>query len=385
MRALIIGAGMGGLTAALALQRVGYEVDVYEQVVENKPVGAAISVWSNGVKCMNYLGLGAQMAELGGQMDFMAYRDGLTGDDMCQFSLAPVTEQTGQRPYPVSRADLQAMLMAQLGPEHLHLGKKMVSIEDDGTQVTATFADGESATGDLLIGADGARSATREYVLGHAVERRYAGYVNFNGLVEIDESVGPADQWTTYVGEGKRVSVMPVSGNRFYFFFDVPLPLGVPYERGSAREVLTEHFEGWAPGVHKLIGLLDPARVNRVEIHDIDPFHTWTKGRVALLGDAGHNTTPDIGQGGCSAMEDAVVLAQSMATNTISVEDSLRRYAERRTERAGDLVLRARKRSDVTHGMDPEATQAWYDGLRTEDGTNVIRGIVSNIIGNPLG
>lgn len=385
MKVIIIGAGMGGLSAGIALKQIGYEVDIYEQVVENKPVGAAISVWSNGVKAMNYLGLEKEMAELGGQMDNMAYIDGFTGETMCQFSMAPLIEDVGQRPYPVARAELQSMLMEAFGLDRIHMGMRMVSIDDDGDSVTATFANGETATGDILIGADGAKSLTREYVLGEDLERRYAGYVNWNGLVEIDEKIGPADQWTTYVGDGKRASVMPISNNRFYFFFDVPLPVGLEYDRSTAKEVLGEHFAGWAPGVQALIGAIDPLKTNRVEIFDIDPFHTWVKGRVAILGDAGHNTTPDIGQGGCSAMEDAIVLQWSLRTNTLGIEDALKRYEKGRTERAGDLVLRARKRCDVTHMKDPEITKAWYEELRSEDGTGVLKGIASNIYGNPLG
>ena len=385
MKVIVVGAGMGGLSAAIALRRTGHDVDVYERVVENKPVGAAISLWSNGVKCLNYLGLEQEVAALGGRMDSMAYRDGFTGETMCEFSLAPVTEQTGQRPYPVARADLQAMLMDAFGRDRIFLGMEMVAIADDGEQATVTFANGETATGDLVVGADGIRSRAREYVLGAPVERRYAGYVNVNGLVPVDETIAPATQWTTYVGDGKRVAVMPVAEGRFYFWFDVVVPAGEEYERSRAREMLGKHFAGWAEPVQRLIESLDPATTNRVEIYDIDPFHTWVRGRVALLGDAAHGTTPDIGQGGCSAMEDAVVLAQSLATNTISVEDSLVRYQNRRAERAGELVLRARKRADVTHGKDPAVTQAWYDELRREDGSGIIRGIVGNIVGNPLG
>jgi FAD-dependent urate hydroxylase len=178
---------------------------------------------------------------------------------------------------------------------------------------------------------------------------------------------------------------MPVADGRFYFFFDVPLPAGRTHDRSLTRDVLSGHFTGWAAPVHTLIDLIDPLATNRVEIWDLDPFHTWVKGRVALLGDAGHNTTPDIGQGGCAAMEDAVALQLALRTNTLGVEDALLRYQRRRSERAADLVLRARRRSDVTHGADPAATQAWYDELRTEDGTNIIRGIVSNIEGSLLG
>ena len=120
----------------------------------------------------------------------------------------------------------------------------MTHVEESADSVTAWFDDGTSATGDLLIAADGTHSVIRQHVLGYATERRYAGYVNWNGLVDIDESIAPADQWTTFVGEGKRVSLMPVSGNRFYFFFDVPLPKGLPQDRTTVRDDLQGYFTG---------------------------------------------------------------------------------------------------------------------------------------------
>ncbi|MDO7535684.1 FAD-dependent urate hydroxylase HpxO [Acinetobacter pittii] len=384
MNVVIIGAGMGGLTTGIALKKFGHQVRIFEQTEKILPVGAAISLWSNGVKCLNYLGLTDKIAKLGGQMDDLAYVDGLTGDVMTQFSLQPLIEEVGQRPYPVARADLQNMLMDEFGRDQIYLGKKMVSLEDKADYVEVHFADGSSTQADLLIGADGTHSLTRTYVLGQQVQRRYAGYVNWNGLVEISEDLAPAQQWTTYVGEGKRASLMPVADGKFYFFLDVPLPAGLDNNRDEYKKLLKQYFVDWCQPVQQLIERLDPQKTNRVEIHDIEPFTQFYKGRVVILGDAAHSTTPDIGQGGCQAMEDAIYLARSLQINTLGLEDALRRYQNKRNERANELVLRARKRCDVTHMKDEAVTQAWYEELRREQGGHIMQGIISNIVGNPL-
>ena len=385
MKAIVIGGGIGGMSSAIALEKAGIDVEVYEAVQEMKPVGAAISIWPNGVKCLNALGMKAALRELGGNMAFMAYHDGATGVPLTRFSMAPLVQQVGEYPYPVARAELQAMLIDTFGRERVQFGKRVIQVEQTADGVIATFSDNSQATGDFLIAADGTHSVIREYVLEEKLERRYAGYVNWNGLVTIDERIAPADQWTTFVGDGKRVSLMPVSGNRFYFFFDVPLPRGLPQDRSTVKADLTGYFQGWAESVQQLIAAINPDTTNRVEIHDIEPFSRFVKGRVALLGDAAHSTTPDIGQGGCAAMEDAVVLASTLASHSLGIEDALLRYQARRVERVKDLVLKARKRCDVTHARDPAVTAEWYQSLKNETGERVLAGMCETIEGGPLG
>lgn len=384
MNIIIAGGGIGGLSAALALRRYGHTVQVYERVSEIRPVGAAISIWPNGVKCLNELGLAEQTRAIGGRMQSMAYIDGMTGDIMTSFDLQPLIDAAGERPYPVARAELQAMLMDAVGADSIHLDHALTAIHQSDDQIMATFANGHQVTADLLIGADGTHSVARQYVLGEATPRRYAGYVNWNGLIEQDAALAPADQWTTYVGEGKRVSLMPVAGGRFYFFLDVPMPAGVTVTAGQTRTMLQQQFGHWCQPVRDLIARLDPTRTNRVEIHDIEPFDQWVRGRCVLLGDAAHSTTPDIGQGGCQALEDAIYLARSLTINKLSLTDSLQRYQQRRASRANQLVLRARKRAAVTHAADPAMTAAWYDELRHETGEHIMAGILANITGNPL-
>ncbi|ENV64136.1 hypothetical protein F949_01525 [Acinetobacter junii NIPH 182] len=384
MNIAIVGAGMGGLTAGIALKKFGHQITIYEQAAEILPVGAAISLWSNGVKCLNYLGLTEQIQTLGGEMESLAYIDGLNDQTMTQFDLTPLYKEVGQRAYPVARADLQQLLMETFGLENIKLGMKMTEIEDQSEYVNIHFSDGSQIKADLLIGADGTHSITRKFVLGHQVERRYAGYVNWNGLVEIDEKIAPAQQWTTYVGEGKRVSLMPVAQNRFYFFFDVPIESGLPNQHEQYKAELKKYFKDWCAPVHQLIDCLDEQKTNRVEIHDIEPFMNFYKGRVVLLGDAAHSTTPDIGQGGCQAMEDAIYLARALQINTFGLSDALERYQNKRNDRTKEMVLRARKRCDVTHMKDQKVTEEWYQSLYTEQGSHIMQGIISNIVGNPL-
>lgn len=384
MKALVIGAGIGGLSAAVALKNAGIACEVFEAVKAIKPVGAAISIWPNGVKCMNHLGMGEIMETYGGPMHFMAYHDYRHGEPLTQFSLAPLVERVGHRPCPVSRTELQGEMLNFWGRDNVQFGKRVCDVEARADGVTAYFTDGTTAHGDFLVAADGTHSVLRPYVLGYTPERRYAGYVNWNGLVQIDETIAPATQWTTFVGEGKRVSLMSVSEGRFYFFFDVPLPAGLAEDRTTLRADLMRYFSGWAPQVQRLITAIDPQTTNRIEIHDIEPFDRLVRGKVALLGDAGHSTTPDIGQGGCAAMEDAVVLGEIFRKQH-DIETALRQYETQRCSRVRDLVLKARKRCDITHGKDMALTRAWYQTLKEETGEHIINGLCETIQGGPLG
>jgi FAD-dependent urate hydroxylase len=382
LKVVIIGAGIGGLTAGIALKQAGYEVEIYDRVRELRPVGAGISLWSNGVKVLNRLGLGQEMAKIGGQMDNMQYR-AKTGELLNDIDLLPLIETVGQRPYPVARAELQQLLQTAYS-DKINLDHRCIGIEQDQTSATAIFENGQRATGDLVIAADGIRSILRDIVLGREIQPTYAGYINWNGLVPVSPDLAPSNSWVIYVGEHKRASMMPVSGNRFYFFFDVPLPKETPADPDCYQAELKQHFQGWAEPVQQLIERLDPATTARPPIHDIRPLERYVQGRVALLGDAAHATCPDLGQGGCQALEDCYVLMQYLLTTNISVEYALKRYEQDRQQRANPVVEKARQRAEIIHGKDPNVTEKWYQQLAQEAPSDVTGAISKVIMGGPL-
>jgi FAD-dependent urate hydroxylase len=383
LKTIIIGAGIAGLTTGIALRRMGYTVEIYEKTSKLRPAGAGISLWSNGIKVLNWLGLGDAIAQIGGEMNEMEYRTH-TDEPLSHIDLKPLFEKVGQRPYPVSRTDLQELLINAFGKDDVKLKSCCVAVEENEDSVTAIFGDGHRATGDILIGADGVHSICRTYVAGKPIETCYADYVNWNGIVPASPDLTPLNSWMIYVGEGKRASMMPISDNRFYFFFGAPMPKGTTVEPAQRQDELRELFTGWCSPVQNLINQINPHETNRLEIGDLDPLEKIVKGRVALIGDAAHATTPTLGQGGCQAMEDAEILPRYLIPTNISAPDALHRYQTARKQPTADLVLKARKRTHTIYGKVLENTEEWYKQLKKEDPEAVINSLAKVILAGPF-
>lgn len=372
----VVGAGIGGLTAAIALGQAGHRVTVLDQVRELRPVGAGISLWSNGVKVLDALGLGDALAAVGGDMRRMGYSDP-AGRVLCDFSLDPLVERVGQRPYPVRRSDLQSLLLAAVGDGVVRIGRRCVAVE--GT--TVVLEDGERVAGDLVVAADGTHSRLRAHVVGAPTDREYLGYHNWNGLVPDALALVAPTTWTMHVGDGRRVSTMPVRDGQ-YFFLDVPLPSPDPVAGDDVRTVLRDAFAGWGPAVHRLIDGIDPAGVATVAIYTHAPLPRFVRDRVVLLGDSAHTSAPDLGQGGCMAMEDGLVLARHLSSAP-SIDAALTAYEDERMPRTTEILRRAAQRARLSHAHDPAATEAWYQELDGSEGGEILDGIAKSIVTGP--
>lgn len=336
MRILIIGCGVGGLTAAIALRRAGIDAELYEQADALREVGAGIGLASNALRAFDVLGLGSAIRS----ESVAGVQGSLRKPNGAVLVRIPIDEPSGGvgTVGVLHRAELLALLARQIDSDRIHLGRTCISLEQDGDGVTARFQTGETAYGDALVAADGLRSAIRNQVAGSRPVR-YAGYTAWRSVVECGNTSGltMGETW----GRGRRFGIVPMSRGRVYWFATNNAPERQRDPEGLTKNTLAQMFRGWHEPIEALIEHADEASILRNDIFDIDPLPQFVKGRVGLLGDAAHPMTPNLGQGACQAIEDAVVLAACLKKHG-RVEPALHEYEKRRMPRTRDFVLRSR-------------------------------------------
>jgi FAD-dependent urate hydroxylase len=382
MRIIIVGAGIGGLTAHLVCRRAGFEVEHYERQTDLGPAGAGIVLWPNGVKILLALGLGEGLRQIGHTLERVVTRTN-RGEPLSEMPVGELERKLGAPVYPVSRTNLQSLLVEAVGPGALRLGARCVRVEQTTANATAYFEDGRTATGDVLIGADGIHSVIRKAV-GGEVAPRFTGMINWVGLIAND-GLQPEHVGSEFLGEGKRCGLLPLAGDRVYFGFACALGKGVPAPGAGRRSQLRALFGGWPAPIPAVINRLDKADLKYLEIHDLPPLPRWSQGRLALLGDAAHATAPTLGQGGCQAMEDAIWLGRCLGATTLGVADGLARYESKRRERAELIVARSRKKVEAMHASDPEVYQELYTTIKASSVAETMRAQADLLEGGPFG
>jgi FAD-dependent urate hydroxylase len=362
MKIVIVGAGIGGLAAHLVCKRAGLEVEHYERQPYLGPAGAGIVLWSNGVKILLALGLGEPLKRIGHRLERVVTRtkDGIT---LTEMPVGDFERRLGAPVCPVGRTDLQSMLLDAVGADNLHLGADCVRVEQNGSSATVHFEDGRTATGDVVVGADGIHSVIRDAIVGE-VAPRYSGMANWVGIIPND-GLQPEHTGYEYLGEGKRCGLLPLAGKRVYFGFACAMKEGAPLPEGGRRRQLCELFGDWPAPIPAILERFAEPELRYLEIHDLPPLTRWSDGHLTLLGDAAHATAPTLGQGGCQAMEDAILFARSLGSTTLGVADGLARYEAKRKERAEMIVARSRKKVEAMHAADPRVYNELYAAIRS--------------------
>lgn len=356
---IVVGAGIGGLAAALGLLRAGQRVRVFESVTELGEVGAGLSVTPNAGKALASLGLADVLVRIGSTPPAGSLSDYATGEVLVPLPQDRSRERYGMPLYHVHRADLHAALLAAvraLDPGCLRLGAALESLESRADGVTARFADGRVERADWLVGADGIRSTTRRLLFGDGAPR-FTGYVAWRALIP-GERVRPElldPPLCMTVGPRRLLMRYPLRRGALVNIVALARRDAWTEEGWSVRAELAEllaEFADFEPRTRELLALVPPDRLFKWGLFDRDPLPTWTHGRATLLGDAAHPMPPFTGQGAVMALEDAAVLGR-VAALAADPDEALRRYERARHARVTAALAMSRSRDTLYFGDDP--------------------------------
>jgi 2-polyprenyl-6-methoxyphenol hydroxylase-like FAD-dependent oxidoreductase len=334
---LIVGAGIGGITLGIAARRRGLLVDVVERASSFNPVGAGIGLGANAVACLDLIGLQDELLARGRPFEIARVTDdsgrAITSTEFVDLGLKVLAVG-------VHRAVLHDLLLRNAEGIEIRLGTTVDSIDSSGSSVSVLFCDGSRGIYDLVVGCDGLNSRVRR-LLFNAPEPKYAGYFSWRMIVKRPKEVEcPIEMW----GRGCRLGLVPISEDELYCFTTLNGPpvgrdyAGDPPERRVARfHDAFGNFRGSAPAV--LEQVVEPSQLIPTDLEDV-MLDTWVKGRVALLGDAAHAMTPNLGQGAAMAIEDAIVLARLLAESR-GVEEAFASYQSIRFPRVKAMQRRS--------------------------------------------
>jgi 6-hydroxynicotinate 3-monooxygenase len=356
-RIAIIGAGLGGTAAAALLQKSGYSVKLYEQAQSFSRIGAGIHVGPNVMKILRRIGCEDAMNAMGSHADFWYSRDWQTAEPIAQIPLGDFAlKEYGASYLTVHRGDFHALMISALEPDSVVFDKCVTAIEDTGSGVRLTFADGTVETADIAIGADGVNSRMREHLLG-VEPPRYTGYVAHRAVFPASLlGSDPYDLCVKWWSEDRHMMVYYMTGNKdeIYYVTGVPQaewPEGVSVAP-SSRDEMREAFAGYHPAVQKLIDVTP--EVTKWPLLERDPLPLWSRGRLVLLGDACHPMKPHMAQGAAMAIEDAAMLARCL--NEVGGTDyasAFSLYEANRAERASKVQLVSHNNTWLRTNEDP--------------------------------
>jgi salicylate hydroxylase len=369
-KTIIVGAGIGGLAAALALLRAGHRVRVIERSAALGEVGAGLSITPNASKALAYLGLADELARIGSTPTAGSLRHYRTGEDLVRLPQDRSRERYGYPLYHVHRADLHQVLLSAvtaLDVDCVITSEEFVSLKEGQDGVSVRCSSGWSEHADYVIGADGIHSRVRAQLFG-SDQPNFTGYVAWRGLIPGDR-VPPGlldPPLCMTLGPRRMLMRYPLRRGSWINFVAIAKRDAWMEEGWSVRSTLDElmaEFFDFEPRALDLLALTPPDRLYKWGLFDRDPLPSWTHGRVTLLGDAAHAMPPFTGQGAVMALEDAAVLGR--AAQVCEAEDLfLKRYESERVGRVTDALAMSRARANLYFGDDPaEQVKALTAGM----------------------
>ncbi|MFK7933541.1 MAG: FAD-dependent monooxygenase [Saprospiraceae bacterium] len=330
MKITIIGAGIGGLTTAIALQQKGIDYEIFESFSEFKDLGAGILLANNAMQVYDKLGLAEQLQKIGQPIDYLK----VTNEQLVPMTTITIADTIPNDLVTVAihRSRLQKVLLEQIPAEKLHLGKRLESLEQNGKGVVLKFTDGSMHQATVVLGADGIHSKVRNELFKNT-EIRDAEQICWRGVVNYDLPADRCHEFNEAWGKGKRFGFATIGNGQVYWF-----ALRNGGEKGlSVKTEIRDLFADFHPLVQDIIEATPATNILTNPITDLKPIKNWYQNKICLIGDAAHATTPNMGQGACQSIEDAYVIANCLRRNH-DVNAAFAQFQELRQAKARRVV-----------------------------------------------
>ncbi|MBF9070599.1 FAD-dependent oxidoreductase [Streptacidiphilus fuscans] len=335
-KVLIAGGGLGGIATALALQQQGIDSVVFERAPQLRDGGAGLHIFTNGMLALAHLGVADQVAAIAPAQSVCHFATS-TGRVIGQYPVGEFVERYGQPTVAISRSDLHGILRDAV-TARIVTGAQVTGYTEHADGVTVRFADGTSEDGDLLVGADGVRSAVRSQLLGPQAPD-YTGYIAWRGHAKMSADDFEPGTFRALFGPGVRFTYYDIAPGVMHWMSVANGPAGGRDEGTPEQtlDMLRARHAGWTAPVERILDATAPESIIRGDVVDRKPDSVWGRGRVTLLGDAAHAMSFNIGQGACLAIEDALELAGQLAASGATVTQALRAYEAERQQRTAPM------------------------------------------------
>lgn len=346
MKIDIIGAGIGGLTTAIALEQKGFETRIFEQAATIKPVGAGIILANNAMQVFEKLGLKEEIEAHGNHISSM----NLTKPNLKPLSkvdLSYFEKKHGVQNTAIHRGTLQQILLNKLQSTEVHLNHRLNTVERHAPIYSLLFENGKHVQSSTLIAADGLRSAVRNALFSNN-EIREAKQVCWRGVTHFNLPEQYAHELNEAWGKDDRFGFVQIAPNKVYWY---ALKSFQNNPSECSLDNITTYFEGYHPLMIDLISSTPKEHINTAVIADLAPTNTWYQENLCLIGDAAHAMTPNLGQGACQAIEDAYVLSECL--HAYDVNTAFEKFQQLRLPKAHRVVKTSWNVGKLAHMTNP--------------------------------
>jgi 2-polyprenyl-6-methoxyphenol hydroxylase-like FAD-dependent oxidoreductase len=339
-----VGGGIAGLAAAISLRHYGIDHQLFERVPDVQKVqgGSGLRLGYNVGRAFRHLGLLEDAKKVCSSLEGVRFET-----DSGKY-LGTTRHVDGETHLGIRRPPLHEFLLNAADGGRINTGAEFTRFEQDDDGVTAHFADGRTARGELLVGADGLKSVVRAQLHGES-EPRYAGYAARRGVLKADVE----GQMRVILGKARRFAYFPVGGPWVYWSTSTNEPAGKEESPDELKRAVLEEFAGWPAPVEEFVNGTDDANTFRADTYDRDPLKHWGEGRVTLLGDAAHAMTWDQGQGACQGIEGALLLAKALSEGGDDPSATLRSWEAERIPRTAKVVMGSRRMGRLCQTQNP--------------------------------